>query len=224
MTVVTAPKKDGFFFSEHATAQLKERSSLTRSDVIILLRKGLYVPVGQDKHRSHCVIHSTPDNYSLVIIFDERNKEIVTVLYSDYNNRFVIDPHVEEAIKKKTVVEFNKIVQRRISWIDLFPEVKKAPKTTSDLKLMFVVEQGEEKFEIPCLTLRNADFAGEVSQISKAKDIKQKIEAERKRRRIEQDSIVSIITRTETGKLIKLGTSMAYSLKKQNQAANKKVA
>lgn len=224
MTVVTAPKKDGFFFSEHATAQLKNRSSLTRSDVIILLRKGLYVPVGQDKHRSHCVIHSTPDNYSLVIIFDERNKEIVTVLYSDYNNRFVIDPNVEEAIKQKTVVEFNKIIQRRISWIDLFPEVRKSPKTTSDLKLMFVIEQGEETFEIPCLTLRNADFAGDVSKISKAKDIKQKIEAERKRRRIEQDSIVSIITRTETGKLIKLGTSIAHTLKKQNQAANKKVA
>lgn len=224
MTVVTAPKKNGFFFSEHATEQLKSRSSLTRSDVIILMRQGLYVPVGQDKHRSHCLIHSTPDNHSLVIVFDDRNKEIITVLYSEYNNRFMIDPNVEEDIKQKTVKEFTRIMKRRISWIDLFPEVRKAPKTSIDLQLMFVIEQAGQTFEIPCLTLRNSDFAGEVSQISKAKGIKEKIEAERKRRRIEQDTIVSIITRTETGKVIKLGTSMAYSLKKQNQAANQKVA
>lgn len=101
-------KKAFYFFSSHASYQLHSRSTMSRSDVLSLLDKDLYIPVGQDKNHRHLVIYSIKDNEHYVIVHDEKNLEIITFLYVDYNNKFVIFTEPLKEIKEKTIAFKNK--------------------------------------------------------------------------------------------------------------------
>lgn len=108
-------KKNFYFFSSHATQQLRNRSVMQRSDVLSLLDKGLYIPVGQDKKHLHLVIYSIQDNQHYVIVHDEKNLEIITFLYVEYNNKFVIFPEPLKEIKEKTIAFKNKFKFRTVN-------------------------------------------------------------------------------------------------------------
>lgn len=224
MTVVSAPKKDCFFFSEHATKQLRNRSNLSRSDVVLMMAKGLFIPVGKDKNRIHALIYSIVDDMSFVVIYDERNKEIITVLYVDYNNKFVIDRSIEADLKKKTIKVFGVILKKQTEWIKFFSEIRKNDKIGETVDILFVVKKSDgTTFEAIAITMKNSDFAGDVSQIPKAKFIRDNLENSRKRKNIEKDSIVQIITKLSTGKVIKLGYSSVYEKNKQKQILAKQL-
>jgi len=105
-------KKSFFFFSDHATKQLRLRSLMMRADVLKLLDKGLYIPVGKDKDRVHAVIFSIKDNKPFVIVYDENNLEIITFLYIEYNNKFVIFNEPVEEIKNKTLIHKKTLLKK----------------------------------------------------------------------------------------------------------------
>jgi hypothetical protein len=230
MTVVQNVKKNTFFFSEHASAQLHSRSQLKRSDVLRLLSDNITIPVGVDKHRLHTVIYSVKDDAPLVIVHDERNGEIVTVLYVEYNNKFVIHPNVLDEIKKMTLEKFNKnkpkeSVKEKTEWIQLYPEVRKCPVVQGLIRLYFNVKTGDGFKDVEFITLNSDDFGGDVTQICNMNNIKIKIENGRDRKKVAKLAIVQIFARLETGRIVKLGTSRDYELLNQtelNKALNQK--
>lgn len=231
MTVVQNVNKNKFFFSEHGSEQLHARSQMKRSEILRLLSEKLYIPVGVDKHRVHTVIYSIKDDIPLVIVHDERNGEIVTVLYLEYNNKFVIDPNITANIKKLTLDKFDKpkeTIATKTAWLDLFPEVRKCPEVKGLIRLYFNVKTGDGFKDVEFMTLNPLDFGGDVARICDIPHIKIKIENGRVRKQIAKLAIVNIFTRLDTGRIVKLGASRDYELmiqaqlNKEQQAQQKK--
>lgn len=222
MTVVQNAKKHKIFFSEHASTQLHARSQLKHSDVLRLLSNRLAIPVGTDKHRIHTVIFSVKDDIPLVLVHDERNGEIVTVLFLEYNNKFKIDPNITEKIKKMTVeyTESNKrreTIAEKTSWLELFGQVRNCPEVKGLIRLYFNVKTGDGMKEVEFITLNSVDFGGDVSKICEIPHIKVKIENGRVRKQVAKLAIVNIFTRLDTGRVVKIGQSRDYELMVQAQ-------
>lgn len=222
MTVVQNANKHKIFFSEHASTQLHARSQLRHSDVLRLLSNRLAIPVGTDKHRIHTVIFSVKDDIPLVLVHDERNGEIVTVLFLEYNNKFKIDPNITEKIKKMTVeyTETNKrreTIAEKTSWLELFGQVRNCPEVNGLIRLYFNVKTGDGMKEVEFITLNSVDFGGDVSKICEIPHIKVKIENGRVRKQVAKLAIVNIFTRLDTGRVVKLGQSRDYDLMVQTQ-------
>lgn len=116
MSVVHKKKKAFFFFSKHAIEQLHSRSLMNKSDLLSLLDKELYVPVGIDKNHVHLVVYSIKDDNNFVIVHDEKNLEIITFLPLEYNNKFVIFNEPVKESKEKTLYYYtqqqNKNIQK----------------------------------------------------------------------------------------------------------------
>lgn len=230
MTVVQNIKKKDFFFSEHASEQLHARSKLTRSEVMSLLSNNVSIPVGVDKHRVHNVIYSIKDEIPLVVVHDERNGEIITVLYLEYNNKFVIHPTIADDIKNLTMNKLQKAAPRetvaeKTAWIHLYPEVRKCPEVKELIRLFFKVKTGTGFKEVEFITLNPIDFGGDVSKISEMQNIRIKIENGRVRKDVAKLAIDGIFTRLDTGRIVKLGCSREYSAMVQaelNAEAKKK--
>lgn len=222
MTVVKKMNNNTYFFSEHASDQLHSRSQLKRGDVLRLLSDNLSIPVGIDKHRIHTVIYSIKDDAPLVIVHDDRNGEIVTVLYVEYNNKFVIHPNVADEIKQMTLAKFNRdkpkeSVAVKTAWIELYPEIRKCPPITGLVRLYFNVKTGDGLKDVEFITLNSDDFGGDISRICEVPNLKVKIENGRVRKQVAKLAIVNIFTRLDTGRFVKLGTSRDYELMVQAQ-------
>jgi len=216
MTVVQNIKKKDFFFSEHASEQLHSRSKMSRSEVMSLLSNNITIPVGVDKHRVHTVIYSIKDEIPLVIVYDERNGEIVTVLYLEYNNKFVIHPDIADNIKNLTLAKLEKparkeTIAEKTAWLHLYPEVRQCPEVTDLIRLYFKVKTGTGFKEVEFITLNPVDFGGDVSKIAQMQNIRIKIENGRIRKDIAKLAIDCIFTRLDTGRVVKLGCSRDYS-------------
>lgn len=220
MTVVQNINKTALFFSEHGSEQLHTRSQLKRSEVLRLFSNKLYIPVGVDKHRVHTVIYSIKDDIPLVIVHDERNGEVVTVLYLEYNNKFVIDPNIAANIKKMTLAKTEKpkeTISEKTSWLSLYKEVRQCPEVKGLLRLYFNVKTGDGFKEVEFLTLNSEDFGGDVTRICDIPHIKVKIENGRVRKQVAKLAIVNIFTRLDTGRVVKIGQSRDYELMVQTQ-------
>lgn len=213
MTVVKNQKKNDYFFSEHASQQLHARTSMKRTDVLRMLADNISIPVGSDGHRIHTLIFSVKDAIPLVIVHDDRNGEIVTILYTDYNNKFVIDPSVEKEIKELTFSRFyrhKEPVEVQTAWVDLFHQVRKV-KTPKDLfTLSFVVNDGRYEKEVEFLKLHVNEFESDPSKIRDMENIKLRIDKLRNRNNIKIEHIAKIVGRTHTGAIVLLGTSKLY--------------
>ncbi len=123
----------------------------------------------------------------------------------------MIDPKVIEEIKQKTLKKHNSIVKEKTKWIHFFKEVRKSDKLSGDISLYFVVNDNNNlKREVPFIVLKNSDFAGDVSQICKVKNIALLIENERKRLKIEKYKIINICTKTPSQKVIPIANSNYY--------------
>ena len=165
MTVVKNIKKNAFFFSDHASQQLHARTQMKRTDVLRMLADNISIPVGSDKHRLHTIIYSVKDAMPLIIVHDERNGEIVTILYTDYNNKFVIDPTIEREIKELTMSRFyrhKEPVESQIAWVNLFLTIRQSPPVQDFLSLSFVVNDGKYEKEVKFLKIPAIDFDGDV--------------------------------------------------------------
>lgn len=220
MTVVQNINKTALFFSDHGSEQLHTRSQMKRSDVLRLFTEKLYIPVGVDKHRVHTVIYSIKDDIPLVIVHDERNGEVITVLYLEYNNKFVIDPNIAANIKKLTLAKYSppKVsIADKTSWLELYPQVRQCPEVTDLIRLYFHVKTGDGFKEVEFITLNPADFGGDVSKICEIPHIKIKIENGRIRKQVAKLAIVNIFTRLDTGRVVKIGQSRDYELMVQAQ-------
>ena len=168
MTVVKNVKKNTYFFSEHASQQLHARTQMKRTDVLRMLADNISIPVGSDKHRLHTIIYSVKDAMPLIIVHDERNGEIVTILYTDYNNKFVIDPTIEREIKELTMSRFyrhKEPVESQIAWVNLFLTIRQSPPVQDFLSLSFVVNDGKYEKEVEFLKIPAIDFDGDVNKV-----------------------------------------------------------
>lgn len=81
-------------FTEHALLRLEERFKLKVESIREFIEKELFVPIGRDgsSNRLSLLIYSILDNEYIVFIYDEKTKEVVTVLPSNYHNRWVVSP------------------------------------------------------------------------------------------------------------------------------------
>lgn len=213
MTVVQNQKKNDYFFSQHASQQLHARTSMKRTDVLRLLADNISMLIGSDGHRLHTLIYSMKDAIPLVIVHDERNGEIITILYTDYNNKFVIAPNLEIDIKELTFNRFyrhKEPVEVQTSWIDLFHQVRKVKPPKDLFTLSFVVNDGIYEKEVEFLKLHVNEFEGDPSKIRDMENIKLRIDKLRNRNNIKIEHIAKIVGRTHTGALVLLGTSKLY--------------
>lgn len=222
MTVVQNVNKNKIFFSEHASTQLHARSQMKRSEVLRFLSDKITIPVGADKHRIHTVIYSVKDDIPLVIVHDERNGEIVTVLFLEYNNKFKIDPNITEKIKKITVeyterTKPRETISEKTAWLEMYSQVRNCPEVKGLIRLYFNVKTGDGMKEVEFITLNSIDFGGDVSKICEIPHIKIKIENGRVRKKVAKLAIVNIFTRLDTGRVVKIGQSRDYELMVQAQ-------
>ena len=213
MTVVKNVKKNTYFFSEHASQQLHARTQMKRTDVLRMLADNISIPVGSDKHRLHTIIYSVKDAIPLIIVHDERNGEIVTILYTDYNNKFVIDPTIEREIKELTMSRFyrhKEPVESQIAWVNLFLTIRQSPPVQDFLSLSFVVNDGKYEKEVEFLKIPAIDFDGDVNKVRDMENIKLRMDKARNRLNIKIEHVAKIVGRTHTGRLVTLGTSKLY--------------
>lgn len=213
MTVVKNIKKNAFFFSEHASQQLHARTSMKRTDVLRMLADEICIPVGTDNHRIHTIIYSVKDSLPLIIVHDERNGEIITILYTDYNNKFVIAPSIEQEIKELTFSRFyrhKEPVEVQTSWIDLFQTIRKCSPVKNFLTLSFLVNDGRYEKEVEFLKIPVNDFDCDVNKVRDMDNIKLRIDKARNRLNIKINHVAKIVAHTDTGRLVVLGTSKLY--------------
>lgn len=213
MTVVKNIKKNAFFFSDHASQQLHARTSMKRTDVLRMLADEICIPVGTDNHRIHTIIYSVKDSLPLIIVHDERNGEIITILYTDYNNKFVIAPSIEKEIKELTFSRFyrhKEPIEFQTSWIDLFTTLRKCPPVKNFLTLSFIVNDGQYEKEVEFLKIPVNDFDCDVNKVRDMDNIKLRIDKARNRLNIKINHVSKIVAHTDTGRLIVLGTSKLY--------------
>lgn len=215
-------KKNSYFFSNHASDQLHSRSSLKRGDVLALLATRSCVPVGLDKHRVHTVIYSLPDRQPLVVVHDKKNLEIVTILYFDYNNKFVIDPSTikqaeklaERHQKHIAKMALQKTQKDRVppvdsaKWIAIDPNIRQIKEDPSTLvELYLSTSQGEKTFysctfgELECNTVN----------IHHIPDLKEKIGDLCLTNSIKPEEVYGIYARIGYRKPLKFGLSKEYS-------------
>lgn len=220
MTIVKDQKKGEFFFSEHGSKQLHVRSKLSHTDVFILLKKGLYVPVGQDKHRIHVVIYSVVDNLPFVVVYDERNKEIITVLYVEYNNNFVISPTVLDEIREKTVKHDNESWDKRTQWIDLFQNLKHK-EVFENVDLCFNVLKNDVIEKLHFYTIQANYISNNIKNINNIPNLKKLIEKARNRLKIDVTTIAHISADISLGRSMKVAaprhSAIQHATHKQKQ-------
>lgn len=213
MTVVKNVKNNTYFFSEHASQQLHARTQMKRTDVLRILADNISIPVGSDKHRLHTIIYSVKDSIPLIIVHDERNGEIVTILYTDYNNKFVIAPTIEQEIKELTMSRFyrhKEPIENQIAWVNLFLTIRQSPPVQDFFTLSFVVNDGKYEKEVEFLKIPTSDFDGDVNKVRDMENIKLRIDKARNRLNIKIEHVAKIVGRTHTGRLVVIGTSKLY--------------
>lgn len=250
MTVVSA-KRNFYFFSKHASEQLRERTILDRSDILQLLANDLYLPVGKDKHRIHTLIFSARENTPYVIVYDERNLEIITILYVDYNNKFVISPIAIDTIRDMTlkikkpkpaqvdmkltnnskkkkkkqpmVKEKASVLTHDTDWISFFHEFK-AITAAGPLNVVInynSLDGSKEKATV--MEIDSNEFNNDVPSLISTPFFKEHIEKTRLQYDIPKENIINISLELTSGKLIKIANSSHYITKLEFQSRiNKK--
>lgn len=237
MTVVSA-KRNFYFFSKHASEQLRERTILDRSDILQLLANDLYLPVGKDKHRIHTLIFSARENTPYVIVYDERNLEIITILYVDYNNKFVISPIAIDTIRDMTlkikkpnpaqvdmkltnkskkkkkkqpmVKEKASVLTHDTDWISFFHEFKAIP-AAGPLNLVInynSLDGSKEKATV--MEIDSNEFNNDIPSLISTPFFKEHIEKTRLQYDIPKENIINISLEFISGNLIKIANSAPY--------------
>lgn len=89
-------------FTGHAFFKVAERLTLTREEIASLITIELTIPLGYERgtNRIHLLFYSNKDQECFVIIFDEKTQEVITVLPTNYHNRWVIDTRLLVAAKE----------------------------------------------------------------------------------------------------------------------------
>ena len=208
------------FFSAHAVDQLHSRTSLKMGEVLSILSKGFCIPVGSDKHRIHKVIYSIADNQPFVIVYDERNLEIITVLYMDCNNKFVISPDVAKqarqlAIKHNIVFQkqnkgknSNKKTIDTYAWIAINNNLKNVEsEPDSIVELCLSTSRGEKVF----YTCTFNDLELNTDNIKNIPNIKDHINSCCREYAIHPDNVYSIFVRIGNLKPFNIGFSKNYN-------------
>jgi hypothetical protein len=222
MTVVKS-KTNFYFFSLHAEDQLRSRSKMLKSDVIRIFENGLILPIGTDKHRTHVLIHSVIDDSPYVIIYDERNKEIVTFLYVDYHNKFVVFQDAIDKIKHETLnykprknrnSKNNSPIKKETSPIEwIIPNASAKQIKDSGIADVYIVSQSKGTdgyIHDFVFKIDTTEFDNDIEKIKNYKFFK-RIEDIRATRKIEKCDILNIsIKERLTGHTIKLAASRHF--------------
>lgn len=203
MSVVHQKKQAFFFFSKHASEQLHSRSLMTRSDLLSLLDKDLYVPVGLDKNHVHLVIYSIKDDNNFVVVHDEKNLEIITFLPLEYNNKFVIFNEPVKESKKMTLNYFNKSQTKNIQkskkeikkengqFIRFFSQVKQITHT-GQYSVIVNNKINDELKEIQLFEINSEEFSNDINNL-KTNDFSNRIKKKIEFNFIDPAKIVNII-------------------------------
>lgn len=90
-----------FRFTKHASSQLFDRTRTTRGFVKEVIEKNLCILIGEERGtpRRHYLFYSHEDDCCFVAVIDDQTKEIITVLPTDYHNRWRISPEAQVMAK-----------------------------------------------------------------------------------------------------------------------------
>ena len=90
----------------HANERIKERATLTNNDILELLKKDLYTPLGFDKKKKNVVhnliYHFEKDSF-YVICQDFNNQEIITILHGKELRNWFVDLSTYYELKAKVI-------------------------------------------------------------------------------------------------------------------------
>ena len=90
----------------HANERIKERATLTNNDILELLKKDLYTPLGFDKKKKNVVhnliYHFEKDSF-YVICQDFNNQEIITILHGKELRNWFVDLSTYHELKAKVI-------------------------------------------------------------------------------------------------------------------------
>ncbi len=110
-------------FTRHAFLKTIERLTLGREEIASIIDRELTIPIGYERgtNRIHLLFYSIKDKLCFVIIFDDKTREVVTVLPADYHHRWVIDTRLKEKAREIVVAgkkfevspAFAKMIRRR---------------------------------------------------------------------------------------------------------------
>lgn len=80
--------------TKHGAERLQSRSSLSVPEIDIIIASGLALNLGREvgSNRVHWLLWSAEDERAFVVIRDERNKELITVLFDAYEGRHGVPP------------------------------------------------------------------------------------------------------------------------------------
>ncbi|MFA5020618.1 MAG: hypothetical protein WC517_00975 [Patescibacteria group bacterium] len=88
--------------THHARDQLEARSELSQEELLLILDQDLVVLIGQEPGTTHYhkVFYSRPDGNYFVVIQDNENGDVITILPPDYHNRWKISPETFVAARR----------------------------------------------------------------------------------------------------------------------------
>jgi len=89
-------------FTEHAFDRVKERLHLSHKEAAKIINNDQAIPIGFENrtNRKHLLFYSIPDECCFVIVFDVKTREVITILPTNWHNRWVVSPEAEVDAKK----------------------------------------------------------------------------------------------------------------------------
>ena len=90
-------------FTRHAWVRVRNRLSLTPSEVAAILDYDLASPVGEESGRTHKLFFSSPDDMCFVAVQDEMAGAVVTVLPLDYHSSWTVSQQAQDQARKLLV-------------------------------------------------------------------------------------------------------------------------
>lgn len=122
--------------TQHGLDRLFERTYMTTSDLQKIVDEEQYVRIGYDlnkKNVCHWLTRSKSKNELFVLVVDESKMDLITVLFADVFNNWMIDPEVIECVRRgdfklegKNTIKNNKLKRQKNSedeLTELFYEV-----------------------------------------------------------------------------------------------------
>jgi hypothetical protein len=91
-------------FSRHALRRIQQRSSFKIKVIKYIFKRNFFITIGHDlfkKNLVHCLFFNKKDLHFYILVVDERNSHVVTILYGEEFTNWCIDPFLFEALEQE---------------------------------------------------------------------------------------------------------------------------
>jgi len=154
-------KKWTMYLSKHAKIRICERSSMKFRQISRILEDEQYIPIGLDnKGNKHNLIYSSQDDDFFILIHDEKDNALITMLPVDYHENigWKIDYNLLDKLKKAIL---NKIPVRTVRTVRTIP-ITTDPTT---LKISVVTNMDAEPRTLSSIKINNLKSNGYTSNL-----------------------------------------------------------